>query len=95
MLVSLSPAEKPRYNTPDKTLRAARAAVEACESLSGDALAKQHARVKELLDMAAKKNVEAARSKQGVEASQVIHLAKNVAEKSYGQAFSPQPDRRR
>jgi hypothetical protein len=49
MSVSLSLAENPKYSTPDKTLRAARAAVEACESLSGDALAKQQAQVKELL----------------------------------------------
>jgi hypothetical protein len=43
MWVSLSPAEKPKYSTPDKTLRADQAAVEALESLSGDALVKQQA----------------------------------------------------
>lgn len=41
MSVSLGPAEKPKYSSPDKTLKAAKAAVEACESLSGDALVKQ------------------------------------------------------
>ena len=51
---SLSPAEKPKYRSPDKTLRAAQAAVEALESLSGDAPVKQQARVKELLATAAK-----------------------------------------
>jgi hypothetical protein len=65
MSVSLSPAEKPKYSSPDKSLRAARAAVEACDSLSGDALAKQQARVKELLDMAEKQN-------------QKLHVAKEM-----------------
>jgi hypothetical protein len=32
--------EKPKYSGPDKTLKAAGAAVQACDSLSGDALAK-------------------------------------------------------
>jgi hypothetical protein len=41
MSVSLSLVEKPKYSSPDKTLRAARAAVEACDSLTGDALEKQ------------------------------------------------------
>ncbi|KAK1617002.1 hypothetical protein QYE76_022519 [Lolium multiflorum] len=58
MSVSLSPAKKPKYSTPDKTLRAAQAAVEALESLSGDALVKQQARVKELLAMATKQTAD-------------------------------------
>jgi hypothetical protein len=48
------PAEKPKYSTPDKTLRDAQAAVEELERLLGDALMKQQARVKELLLVAAK-----------------------------------------
>jgi hypothetical protein len=36
MSASLSPAEKPKYSTPNKTLRAAQAAVEELETLSGD-----------------------------------------------------------
>jgi hypothetical protein len=45
----LSVVEKPKYNSPDKTIKAAKAAVEMCESLSGEALAKQQDRVRELL----------------------------------------------
>ena len=37
---SVSIVEKPKYSSPDKTIKAAKAAVELCESLSGDALAK-------------------------------------------------------
>ena len=48
---SLSIVEKPKYSSPDKTIKAARAAVEMCDSLTGDALAKQQDRVRELLDM--------------------------------------------
>jgi hypothetical protein len=58
--VSLSMIEEPKYSSPDKTLKAARAAVEACDSLSGDALAKQQARVRELLDMIEAQNAELA-----------------------------------
>jgi hypothetical protein len=48
------PVEKPKYSTPDKTLRDAQAAVEELDRLSGDALTKQQARVKELLVVSAK-----------------------------------------
>jgi hypothetical protein len=65
MSVSLSLAEKPKYITPDKTLRAAQAAVEALESLSGDALLTQQARVKELLAMATKQTAEVAQRSCG------------------------------
>jgi hypothetical protein len=60
---SLAAPEKPKYTTPDKTLRAAHAAVEALYSLSGDALVKQKSRVKELLVMATKQTTEVARSR--------------------------------
>jgi hypothetical protein len=95
MSASLAPPEKSKYSTPDKTLRATQAAIEAPESLSGDALVKQQARVKELLVMATKQTTEVARSKQGAGASQVVHSARNAEEKSHGQASSPHPDRRR
>jgi hypothetical protein len=91
MSVSLSPVEKPKYNTPDKTLRAARAALEACEALSSDALAKQQIRVKELLDMDTKQNAEVARSKQAAGTSQVVHSTRNARSKSHGQASPPIP----
>jgi hypothetical protein len=60
---SLAAPEKPKYSTPDKTLRAAHGAVEALYSLSGDALVKQKSRVKELLVMATKQTTEVARSR--------------------------------
>jgi hypothetical protein len=88
---SLGSVEKPKYSSPDKTLRAARDAVEACDSLSGDALAKQQAHVKKLLSMAEKQNAEPARSKKDVEVSQT----RTAPEKSNGQASSPYPDKRR
>jgi hypothetical protein len=56
MSVSLGSVEKPKYSSPDKTLKAARAAMDACDSLSGDALVKQQARVKELLDVVTTQN---------------------------------------
>jgi hypothetical protein len=85
--------EKPKYSSPDKTLKAARAAVEACESLTGDALVKQQARVKELLDTIEAQNAEMARNNKA--ASQSMRSARNAGSKSHGQALSPHPDRRK
>ncbi|KAK1678802.1 hypothetical protein QYE76_039650 [Lolium multiflorum] len=56
--VSVSIVEKPKYSSPDKTIKAAKAAVELCESLSGDELAKQQERVKELLKTIEQQNAE-------------------------------------
>ncbi|KAM0923579.1 hypothetical protein ACQ4PT_005449 [Festuca glaucescens] len=93
--VSLGPVEKPKYSSPDKTLKAARAAVEACDSLSGDALAKQQARVKELLDTIEAQNAEMARNNKAALASQTVRSARNAGSKSHGQASSPHPDKRK
>jgi hypothetical protein len=49
---SIVSADKPKYNTPAKNLRAAQAATAELPSLSGEALRKQQARVNELLDIA-------------------------------------------
>jgi hypothetical protein len=49
-------ADKPKYNTPAKNLRAAQAAAAELPSLSGEALRKQQARVNELLDIANRQN---------------------------------------
>jgi hypothetical protein len=64
--------EKPKYSSPDKTIKAARAAVEMCESLSGDALAKQQDRVRELLDMIEAQNAELARVNKAAAASKSV-----------------------
>ncbi|KAK1615417.1 hypothetical protein QYE76_020934 [Lolium multiflorum] len=56
--VSVSIIEKPKYSSPDKTIKAAKAAVALCESLSGDELAKQQERVQELLKVIELQNAE-------------------------------------
>ncbi|KAK1680992.1 hypothetical protein QYE76_041840 [Lolium multiflorum] len=56
--VSVSIIEKPKYSSPDKTIKAAKAAVALCESLSGDELAKQQERVQELLKVIEQQNAE-------------------------------------
>ena len=83
------------YSSPNKNLKAARAAVEACDSLSGDALAKQQARVKELLDTIEAQNAEMARNNKAAIASQTVRSARNAGSKSHGQASSPHPDKRK
>jgi hypothetical protein len=52
--------------------------------LSGDALVKQQARVKDLVDMAAERNAEVAQSKKAAGASQIVHSARNAGSKSHG-----------
>ena len=66
-----------------------------CESLSGDALAKQQDRVRELLDMIEAQNAELARINKAAAASKLVRSAKNAGSKSHGHASSPHPDRRR
>ncbi|KAK1615473.1 hypothetical protein QYE76_020990 [Lolium multiflorum] len=93
--VSLSIVEKPKYSSPDKTIKAVRAAVELCEPLTGDALAKQQDRVTELLDVLEAQNAELAKANRAVAASKSMRSIKNAGSKSQGQASSPHPDRRR
>jgi hypothetical protein len=83
------PADKPKYSTPDKTLRAPQAAVEELDHLLGDALVKQQDRVDELLVVAAKKTAEVARNKPGVGASQIVHWVGGAGGKLNGQVSSP------
>jgi hypothetical protein len=54
---------------------------------------KQQARVKELLDTIEAQNAEMARNNKA--ASQSMRSARNAESKSYGQASSPHPDRRK
>jgi hypothetical protein len=61
----------------------------------GDALIKQQARVKELLDVAAKQTAEIARNKPGAGASQIVRSVRGAGGKLNGQASSPHPDRKR
>jgi hypothetical protein len=95
MSACLALAEKSKYSTPDKTLRAAQAAVEELDTLSGDSLIKQQAQVKQLLAMAAKQTAEVTRSKPGAGASQIVHSVGGAGGKSNGQTSSPHPDRKR
>lgn len=92
---SLSIVEKSKYSSPDKTIKAARAAVEMCDSLTGDALAKQQDRVRELLDIIQEQHAEQLAKMNKAAASKSVRSAKNAGSKSYGQASSPHPDRRR
>jgi hypothetical protein len=92
---SVSIVEKPKYSSPDKTIKAAKAAVELCESLSGDALAKQQERVRELLETIEQQNAEQLAKLNKAAASKSARSTKNAGSKSHGQASSPHPDRRR
>jgi hypothetical protein len=87
--------EKPKYSSPDKTIKAAKAAVELCESLSGDALAKQQERVRELLETIEQQNAEQLAKLNKAAASKSARSTKNAGSKSHGQASSPHPDRRK
>jgi hypothetical protein len=65
MSASVLPVEKPKYSTPDKTLRATQAVAEELDHLLGVALIKQQARVKELLAIATKQTADVTRNKTG------------------------------
>ncbi|KAK1606122.1 hypothetical protein QYE76_029795 [Lolium multiflorum] len=93
--VSVSIVEKPKYSSPDKTIKAAKAAVELCESLSGDALAKQQELVRELLETIEQQNAEQLAKLNEAAASKSARSTKNAGSKSHGQASSPHPDRRK
>ncbi|KAK1668087.1 hypothetical protein QYE76_056246 [Lolium multiflorum] len=93
--VSVSIVEKPKYSSPDKTIKAAKAAVELCESLSGDELAKQQERVKELLKTIEQQNAEQLAKLNEAVASKSARSTKNAGSKSQGQASSPHPDKRK
>ncbi|KAM0919739.1 hypothetical protein ACQ4PT_007916 [Festuca glaucescens] len=82
-------APKPVYSTPAKNLRAAQAAAVELQHLTSDALRKQQARVKELVDIANMQNAECAKANPGAGASQVVHSTRGVPGKSKGQASSP------
>ncbi|KAK1653369.1 hypothetical protein QYE76_071174 [Lolium multiflorum] len=92
---SVSIVEKPKYSSPDKTIKAAKAAMEMCDSLSGEALAKQQDRVRELLDTIHAQNDELARMNKASLESKSIRSTKVAESKSQGQASSPHPDKRR
>jgi hypothetical protein len=88
-------ADKPKYSSPAKNLSAAQAAAAELPHLAGDALRKQHARVKELLDVANQQNAEFIKTNPGAGASQVVHSARDTPGKSGGQASSPHVSRKR
>ncbi|KAM0839317.1 hypothetical protein ACQ4PT_060393 [Festuca glaucescens] len=85
-------APKPVYSTHAQNLRAAQAAAAELQHLTGGALRKQQARVKELVDIASMQNAECAKANPGAGASQVVHSARDVPGKSKGQASSPHVD---
>ncbi|KAK1618266.1 hypothetical protein QYE76_023783 [Lolium multiflorum] len=92
---SVSIIEKTKYSSPDKTIKAAKAAVELCESLSGDALAKQQERVRELLDTIEQQNAEQLAKMNKAAALKSMRSTKNAGRKSQGQALSAHPDKRK
>ena len=78
---------EPKYSTPAKNMRAARAAAEELPHLTGDALLKQQARVTELLAVANRQTKKLAKKFPTAGASsQVIHSAKG---KSVATVSSP------
>ena len=79
-------AGRPKYSSPVKNLRAAKAAAAELSSLTGEALRKQQGRVQELLDIANKQNIEIKKKNPEAGASGVVHSAKGAADKSAGQA---------
>ncbi|KAK1618275.1 hypothetical protein QYE76_023792 [Lolium multiflorum] len=87
--------EKPKYSSPDKTIKAAKAAVELCESLSGDALAKQQERVRELLETIEQQNAEQLAKLNKAAASKSARSTKNAGRKSMGGGIVPIRTRRR
>ena len=88
-------AERPKYSSPVKNLRAARAAAAELSSLSGDALRRQQARVNELLSAANEQNEAYRKANPGAGGSQVLMSGRNDAGKSVGQASSPNASKRR
>ncbi|KAK1618831.1 hypothetical protein QYE76_024348 [Lolium multiflorum] len=91
---SVSIVEKPKYSSPDKTIKAAKAAVALCDSLSGDALAKQQERVRELLETIEQQNAEQLDKLNKAVASKSARSTRNAGSKSHGQASSPHPKKR-
>jgi len=81
-------AGRPKYSTPVKNLRAAKAAAAELSSLTGEALRKQQGRVQELIDIAEQQNIEIKKKNPEAGASGVIYSAKGAADKSAGQAAS-------
>ncbi|KAK1662137.1 hypothetical protein QYE76_050296 [Lolium multiflorum] len=79
--VSVSIVEKPKYSSPDKTIKAAKAAVALCESLSGDELAKQQERVQELLKVIEQQNAEQLAKLNEAVASKSARSTKNAGTK--------------
>ncbi|KAK1670554.1 hypothetical protein QYE76_058713 [Lolium multiflorum] len=91
---SLSIVDKPKYSSPDKTIKAARAAVEMCDSLTGDALAKQQDRVRELLDIIQEQHAEQLAKMNKAAASKIGAFGKECRKQVHGQASSPIRTRR-
>ena len=81
---SVISAEKPRYGTPAKTLRAAEAALAELPHLVGEALKAQQARVNNLVVEATKQNEAYLKAKAGAVDSQAIHSAGGGAARSHG-----------
>ena len=77
-------ADKPKYSTPAKNLRAAEAAVAELSSLSGEARRKQQDRVNELIFVASRQNEAYHKANPGAGGSRVIHSAGDAGEKSKG-----------
>jgi len=95
--VSAVPRVAPRstYDTPVKNMRAARAALDECATLTGDMLRKQQARAAELLAEAERQNAALAKANSRPGASQMIHSVARAGSKSGAQASSPHKSKAR
>ena len=88
-------AEKPRYSTPGKNLRAAEAAAAELPGLSGDARLKQQDRVNELVAIANRQNEAFHKANPDAGGSRYIHSNGGAGAMSKGQASSPHVGRSR
>ena len=81
-------AEKPKYSSPAKTLRAADAARLELSGLTGEARRKQQDRVNELVAEAKAQNEAFQKANPGAGGSQIVNSARSGRGKSGGQASS-------
>ena len=82
-------AEKPKYSSPAKTLRAADAARVELSGLTGEARRKQQDRVNELIAEAKAQNEAFQKANPEAGGSQIVNSARSGRGRSGGQASSP------
>ena len=88
-------ADRPKYSTPGKNLRAAEAAAAELPNLSGDARSRQQDRVNELVAIANRQNEAFRNANPDIGGSRYIHSNGGAGAVSRGQASSPYVGRSR